>query len=89
MTRVADRACSYRILVKNVLKFVTNQGEEMATAKVMLAELLAQQPDDSSYNELVRELAFSAMVLQGLSDSDTGKVISEDEMHKRIRSWRK
>jgi len=28
----------------------------MATAKEKLAEILAQQPDDSSYNELVREM---------------------------------
>jgi predicted transcriptional regulator len=61
----------------------------MATAKEKLAELLAQQPDDSSYNELIRELAFSAMVQQGLSDSDKGNVISDEEMHKRIRSWHK
>jgi len=61
----------------------------MATAKEKLAEILAQQPDDSSYNELVREMAFSAMVQQGLSDSDIDKVISNDEMHKKIRSWRK
>ena len=59
----------------------------MATAKEVLAEILAHQPDDSSYNELVRELAFSAMVQQGLSDSDNNKVISNEEMHKRIRSW--
>ena len=61
----------------------------MATAKEKLAELLAQQPDDSSYNELIREMAFSAMVQQGLSDSDKDKVLSDDEMHKRIRSWYK
>jgi hypothetical protein len=61
----------------------------MATAKEKLAEILEQQPDDSSYNELVREIAFSAMVQQGLSDSDIDKVISNDEMHKKIRSWRK
>ena len=61
----------------------------MATAKEKLAELLAKQPDDSSYEEIVQELAFSAMVQQGLSDSDNDKVISNDEMHKRIRSWPK
>ena len=61
----------------------------MATAKEKLTEILAKQPDDSSYEEIVQELAFSAMVQQGLSDSDNDKVISNDEMHKRIRSWPK
>jgi len=56
----------------------------MATAKNVLAEILAHQPDDSSYTELVRELAFSAMIQQGLSDSDNNKVISNDEMHKGL-----
>jgi hypothetical protein len=65
-----------------------SENRHMATAKDVLAEILAHQPDDSSYTELVRELAFSAMVQQGLSDSDNNKVISNDEMHKRIKSWR-
>jgi hypothetical protein len=59
----------------------------MATAKDVLADILAHQPDDSTYTELVRELAFSVMVQQGLTDSDNDKVISNEEMHKRIRSW--
>lgn len=60
----------------------------MATAKEVLAEILAKQPNDSSYDELVRELAFSAMVQQGINDSDSGRVTSNEEMRKRIRSWR-
>lgn len=59
----------------------------MATAKEQLAELLARQPDDSSYDELVRELAFSVMVQRGLADSDKDRVISDDAMRRRIRSW--
>jgi len=58
----------------------------MATAKDVLADILAHQPDDSTYTELVRELAFNAMVQQGLSDSDNNELISNEEMHTRIRS---
>ena len=61
----------------------------MATAKEKLAELLARQPDDSTYDELVRELAFSVMIQRGLADSDAGRTMSNDAMHQRIRSWRK
>lgn len=60
----------------------------MATAKEVFAEMLLQQPDDSSYDELVRELAFNAMVQKGITDSVNGIVISNEEMHERIRSWR-
>ncbi|MFZ4628041.1 MAG: hypothetical protein ACOYNR_06890 [Blastocatellia bacterium] len=59
----------------------------MAIAKEELEQLIAQQPDDSSYEELVRELAFSVMVRRGLKDSDAGRTISNEEMRHRIRAW--
>ena len=59
----------------------------MSTAKEELTQLITQQPDDSSYEELVRELAFSVMVRQGLKDSDVGRTIPDEEMRHRIRSW--
>ena len=59
----------------------------MSTAKEDLGQLIAQQPDDSSYEELVRELAFSLMVRRGLEDSDTGRTISNEDMRHRIRAW--
>lgn len=61
----------------------------MATAKEELKNLLEQQPEDSSSEELVRELAFHVMVQRGLSDADSGRTISNDDMEKRIRSWQK
>lgn len=60
----------------------------MSTAKDDLKQLIEQQPDDSSYEELVRELAFSLMVRKGLRDSDENRTISNEEMRRRIRSWR-
>lgn len=59
----------------------------MATAKEDLKELLDQQPEDSTSEEIVRELAFHVMVQRGLSDSDNGKTISNDQMAQRIRTW--
>ena len=60
----------------------------MPTAKDDVREIIDQQPDDSSYEELVRELAFSVMVRRGLKDSDKGRTISNEEMKHRIRLWR-
>lgn len=59
----------------------------MATAKEELKSLLENQPEDSSSEELVREMAFHVMVKRGLADSDSGRVISNDEVNRRIRSW--
>lgn len=59
----------------------------MATAKDELKSLLEQQPEDSSREELVRELAFHVMVERGLKDSDADRSVSNEEMSRRIRSW--
>ena len=61
----------------------------MSTAKDELKALLESQPDDSSAEDLVRELAFHLMVQRGLADSDAGRVVSNEEMGRRIRSWQR
>jgi predicted transcriptional regulator len=61
----------------------------MSPAKEQLIRLIQDQPDDSSYEEILRELAFAAMVERGIADSDAGKTISNEEMARRIESWRK
>lgn len=59
----------------------------MFTAKEDLIRLIHEQPDDSSAEEIVRELAFHIMVERGLADLDAGRVVSNDEAARRIRSW--
>ncbi|HEX2959385.1 MAG TPA: hypothetical protein VHO70_21300 [Chitinispirillaceae bacterium] len=61
----------------------------MSTAKDEMIEIIQKQPDDSSYDELLRELAFKRMVDKGLKDSEMKKTISNDEMRRRIQSWQK
>ena len=59
------------------------------TAKEELTRLIEKQPDDRSVEEIVRELAFHVMIQRGLADSDAGRVVSNAEMGRRIRSWQK
>ncbi|MBS1107818.1 MAG: hypothetical protein H6Q91_3320 [Deltaproteobacteria bacterium] len=59
----------------------------MSSAKDELTKLVQEQPDDSTLEEIVREIAFRLMVERGLADSDAGRVTSNDEMARRIRSW--
>lgn len=61
----------------------------MSTVKDDLTRLIQDQPDDSSYDEILRELAFNLMIQRGLRDSDEGRTISDEEMDHRIRSWQK
>ncbi|MEX0731728.1 MAG: hypothetical protein WED00_09105 [Aquisalimonadaceae bacterium] len=59
----------------------------MATAKEQMSRIIEAQPDDSSYEELLRELAFARMVERGLQDSEAGRTVDNQEMRERIRSW--
>ena len=61
----------------------------MSNAKEELTRLIEKQPDSSSPEEIVRELAFHVMVQRGVADSDAGRSISNEEMGRRIRSWRR
>lgn len=59
----------------------------MSTAKEQITELVKKQPDDSSCDEIIRELVFDLTVKRGSKDSDEGRTISNEEMHRRIRTW--
>jgi len=61
----------------------------MASAKETMAEIIARQPDDSSYDEILRELAFARMVQRGLEDSDAGRTVSNEDIKEKLDSWRK
>lgn len=61
----------------------------MDTAKQKMTEVIQSQPDDASYEEIMRELAFDRMIARGLDDSQAGRTLSNEEMEQRIRSWRK
>ena len=61
----------------------------MSTVKEHFIKLIEDQPEDSSSEEIIREMAFAAMVDRGLADSDSGRTISNSEMASRIESWRR
>jgi len=61
----------------------------MPTAKEKMTEIIQNQPEDSSYDEILKELAFARMVERGLKDSRSGRTISNGEMGSRISSWQK
>ena len=54
-----------------------------------MTEVILSQPEDATYEEIMRELAFEWMVARGLEDSRQGRVVSNDEMERRIRTWQK
>ncbi len=61
----------------------------MINAKEKMKEVIDLQPDDSTYEEILRELRIESMIERGLEDTRKGCVISNEEMEHRIRSWQK
>ncbi|MCG2736917.1 MAG: hypothetical protein L6282_11080 [Candidatus Methanoperedenaceae archaeon] len=59
----------------------------MISAKEQIIHIIHNQPEDSSYDEILRELAFHRMIEKGLIDSNLGRTIPNEEMERRIRKW--
>jgi hypothetical protein len=54
--------------------------------KRRMREIIESQMDN---DEIIRELAFERMIEKGLQDSREGRIISNEEMRLRIRTWQK
>lgn len=57
------------------------------TAKEQMVEVINSQPMDSTYDEIMRELAFQRMINRGLEDSRQQRTISNEDMLQRISVW--
>ena len=57
--------------------------------KHRMIDIIQRQPDDSSYDEILRELAFARMIDLGLADSAAGRTITNEELSRRMKSWPK
>lgn len=61
----------------------------MSTVKEKMKQVIESFPEDATFEEILRELYFEQMVEQGLEDVRNNRTISDEEMHKRIRTWGK
>ncbi len=61
----------------------------MSSVKDDMTRIIQEQPDDSSFDEILRELALARMIARGLEESDAGRTISDDEMKRQMNQWRK
>jgi predicted transcriptional regulator len=66
-----------------------NMSIAEGSLKQKALEIIEKLPDDSTYEEILRELALAKMIDLGLADSDAGRTISHEELHRRILSWQK
>lgn len=61
----------------------------MSELKQKMTEVIQSQPEDATYEEIMRELAFERMITRGLQDSRQGRVVANDELKRRIRTWQR
>ncbi len=61
----------------------------MSSVKARMAEVIREQPEDATYEEIMRELAFERMVVRGIEDVRAERIVSNEDMQRRIRSWQR
>jgi predicted transcriptional regulator len=61
----------------------------MSTAKDLMTRIINDQPEDSTYDEILRELAFVRMIERGMQNSEAGRVYSDEHVDERIQSLRR
>ncbi len=55
--------------------------------KEMVIEAVRQLPEHASIKEIAEEIAILAAIKKGEHDADAGRVVSHDDMKKRLESW--
>ena len=69
------------MLYIEILEFI------MTAPKQDAKKVIDSLPEDTSYDEILKELAFDRMIQKGLKDSSENKTISNQEMKNRIKQW--
>jgi len=59
----------------------------MTTAKQMTLEAVHRLPEEATFQDIADEIAFLAAVREGEEDLKEGRVISNEEMKRRLGAW--
>jgi len=62
--------------------------KKTSSAKAKMIAVIDAQGDDSSYDDLLRELAFYRLVERGLKDLDEDRTMTTRELRRQVKSWR-
>lgn len=61
----------------------------MSTLKEATKEAIKKLPDNCTPDDIFYEINFIAQVLDGLKDAKEGRVITTEELLKRVEQWGK
>ena len=59
------------------------------TDKERVKAVIDAQPENATFDEILKELAIERMIERGLADYRERRTISHQEMGARIQSWRR
>lgn len=59
------------------------------TIKDVMHKIIDEQPEDSSFDEIMKELAFSRMIERGIQDADAGRLTSHEDLSEEMKTWQK
>jgi len=57
------------------------------SAQERVAAIVASRPADSSYDDILRELAFERLVRRGLDDLASGRMLTTEQLSDEVHSW--
>ena len=61
----------------------------MDSIKKVSIERIKKLPDNCTLEDIMYEINFIAQVLEGLKDAESGRMITTDEILKRVDEWAK
>ncbi len=61
----------------------------MDLLKEATIEIIKRMPDGCSLDDIMYELHFVSQVLDGFKDAESGKLLSAEELLKRVDEWAK
>lgn len=61
--------------------------EAVQTPKQRTLDLIARLPEDSTYDQILQELALDRMIEAGLDDFAHGRTLSHEEVRREVAAW--
>jgi predicted transcriptional regulator len=65
------------------------ETQTMSVLKHASIETLKRLPDECTVDDIMYEINFVAQVYEGLKDAEEGKLITTEELLKRVDQWAK
>jgi len=59
----------------------------MSTAKEEVRKMLAQIPDDSSFEDIQYHIYVREKIERGLRDIEEGRILDQEEIERRMSKW--